>query len=55
MTPVVYCRIFLHFMSSLINNLKKTNFESVSTIHPQIRSFERRFCAQTKDLQTFKK
>ena len=24
MTSVVYCRIFLHFMSSLINNLKKT-------------------------------
>ena len=31
MTSVVYCRIFLHFMSSLINNLKKTNSESVST------------------------
>ena len=30
MTSVVYCRIFLHFMSSLINN-KKTNSESVST------------------------
>ena len=24
MTSVVYCRIFLHFMSSLFNNLKKT-------------------------------
>ena len=31
MTSVVYCRIFLHFMSSLINNLKKANSESVST------------------------
>ena len=30
MTSVVYCRIFLHFMSTLINNLKKTNSESVS-------------------------
>ncbi len=25
MTSVVYCRIFLHFMSSLINNFKKYN------------------------------
>ena len=24
-------------------------------IHPQIRSFERRICAQTQDLQIFKK
>jgi len=31
MTSVVYCRTFLHFMSSLFNNLKKTNSENVST------------------------
>ena len=31
MTSVVYCRTFLHFMSTLFNNLKKTNSENVST------------------------
>ena len=31
MTSVVYCRIFLHFMSSLFNYLKKINSENVST------------------------
>ena len=30
-TSVVYCRTFLHFMSTLFNNLKKTNSENVST------------------------
>ena len=37
-------------MSSLFNNLKKT--ENVST---QKYDFERRLCAQTQDLQIFKK
>ena len=39
-------------MSSLFNNLKKL---ILKTIHPQSGSFERRFSAQTQDLQIFKK
>ena len=31
MTSVVNCRTFLHFMSSIFNNLKKTNSENIST------------------------
>ena len=46
MTSVVYCRTFLHFMSSLLHNLK--------TYPPQSRSFEHRICAQTQDLQIYK-
>ena len=42
---------FLHFLSSLFNNLKN-NSEKVST---QKYDFERRLCAQTQDLQIFKK
>ena len=49
MTSVVYCRTFYIFLSSLFNNLKKTNFENLST--PKVR----RMCAQTQDLQIFKK
>ena len=39
-------------MSSLFNNLKNLFWKR---IHPQSRSFERRICAQTQDLQIFKK
>ena len=53
MASVVYCRIFLHFMPSFINNLKKKLI--LKTYPPQSRSFERRICAQTQDLQIFKK
>ena len=54
MTSVVYCRTFLHFMLSLFkfNYLKKL---ILKTYPPQSRSFERRICAQTQDLQIFKK
>ena len=41
----------LHFQTSLFNNLKK-NSDNVST---QKYDFDRRFCAQTQDLQIFKK
>ena len=34
MTSVVYCRTFLHFMSSLFNNFKKTN--SVNVLTPKV-------------------
>ena len=36
MTSVVYCRTFLHFMSSLFNNWKKTNSQNVSTPKQEI-------------------
>ena len=52
MTSIVYCRTFLHFMSSLFNNLKKL---ILKTYPPQSRSFEHRICAQTQDLQIFKR
>ena len=42
---------FLHFLLSLFDNLK-TNSEKVST---QKYDFERRLCAQTQDLQIYKK
>ena len=42
---------FLHFLLSLFDNLKN-NSEKVST---QKYDFERRLCAQTQDLQIFKK
>ena len=45
MTSVVYCRTFLHFISSSFNNLKKTNSENVST--PKVH----RLCTQTQDLK----
>jgi len=38
------------FKSSLFNNFKKTN-----SGYPQSRSFERRICVLTLDLQIFKK
>ena len=53
-TSVVYCRTFLHFMSSIFNNLnKKRNSENVST--PKVGVLKRLICAQTQDLQIFKK
>jgi len=42
----------LYFLSSLFNDLKKNNSENKST---QKYEFERRLCAQTQDLQIFKK
>ena len=44
MASVVYCRTFLHFMSSILNNKKKLILE---THPPQKRSFERRICRFT--------
>jgi len=53
MTSVVYCRTFLHFMSSLyVVIIQKNKFWK--RIHPQSGSFEHRICAQTRDLQIFK-
>jgi len=43
--------LFLRFLSSLFIN-KKRNSENVST---QKFNFERRLCAETQDLQIFKK
>ena len=39
-TSVVYCKTFLHFMSSLINNCKKTNSESLSTPNSGVLNVE---------------
>jgi len=52
MTFEVYFRTFSHLMSSLFKNLKKLILKTYS---PQSRSFDRQICAQTQDLQSFKK
>jgi len=49
MTFVVYCRILCR---SYLIILKKL---ILKTYPPQSRSFERQICAQTQDLQIFKK
>ena len=52
MTSVAYCRTFLHFMSSLFNNSKKTNSENVST--PKIGVLKVEFALKLRIYRSFK-